>query len=231
MKVRTNQALVASRQQWARWASLSGLLILVVGFIISYRWQTPVMIAVTWTLLVLGMIVSSVGVYLADKWVRVPRADEALESALKGFDDRYCLYNYTLPADHVLVSPYGVTVFTVRRHEDTVRYIAGKWKHEQSWLKRLRSLSRERIGDPVAQVERDVDRLERLVEQELSDAEIPVNGVIVFTHPDVALHIDGVPADVVHVKKLKGYIRRAGSRGERLRDELVSDLQEALDRR
>jgi len=230
LKVRTNHALIASRQRLGRWTAFTGLLILVGGLIVSFRWQSPMMIAATYIALIVGMLLSSIGVYLADKWVQEPRADQALENALKGFDGKYRLYNYVLPVEHVLVSPYGVTVFTVKRHGDTVRYINGKWKHEQSLLKRLQSLSRERLGDPIQQMERDVEQMGALLKQEFPDADIPVNGAVVFTNPNVDLHIDGTPADVLHVKKLKSYIRRAAKREERISGGLLSALQDVLDR-
>ncbi|RME46372.1 MAG: hypothetical protein D6791_08445 [Chloroflexi bacterium] len=230
MKVRTNQALIASRQRLGRWTAFSGLFVLVGGFIVSFRATTPALIGVTYVALIVGMILSSIGVYLTDKWVQEPRADQALQNAMKGFDDKYCLYNYMLPAEHVLVSPYGVTVLTVRRHGDTVRYINGRWKHEQGLLKRLQSLSRERLGDPVQQLERETAAMESLLEQELPGADIPINGAIVFTNPNVELHVDGAPADVLHVKKLKSYIRRANKRAERISDELLTELIDVLDR-
>ncbi|MFQ5855785.1 MAG: nuclease-related domain-containing protein [Anaerolineae bacterium] len=230
MKVRTNHALIAGRQRLGRYAALAGLLILIGGLVTSFRWQTPTMIAITYVALIVGMILSSIGIYLADKWVQEPRADQALERAMKGFDDSYRLYNYVLPADHVLASPYGVMVFTVKRHGETVRYVNGKWKHEQSIFRKLQSLSRERLGDPIRQMEREVERLAELLDRELPDADIPISGAIVFTHPDVVLQTDGAPADVLHVKKLKSYIRRANKRTGRISDEVLRGLEDALDR-
>lgn len=229
LKIQTNQDLIESRQRLGRWTAFSGLLALVGGLIVSFRWQSPSMIVVTYGALIIGMLLSSIGVYLADKWVQEPRADQALESAMKGFDDRYCLYNYLLPAEHVLTSPYGVTVFTVKRHGDRVRYVNGNWKHEQSILKRLQSISRERLGDPIQQMEGEMQNMETLLEQEFPDADIPVNGAVVFTHPDVVLHIDGAPDNVLHVKKLKNYLRRTNKQTERISDELLRDVQDALD--
>lgn len=230
MKVRTNHALIASRQRLGRYAAMAGLLILIAGLVTSFRWQTPTMIAVTYGALIAGMILSSIGIHLADKWVQEPRADQALESAMKGFDDNYCLYNYVLPVDHVLSSPYGIMVFTVKRHSGTVRYVAGKWKHEQGIFKRLQGLSRERLGDPIQQMDREVERMEELLGQQLPDADIPISGAVVFTHPDVVLQIDGAPADVLHVKKLKSYIRRADRRANRIGGAMLRDLEEVLDR-
>lgn len=231
MKVRTNKGLIANRQRIGRWSAFAGLLILVAGLIVSFRaQQTQSMVAVAYGTLIVGMLLSSIGIYLADKWIQKPRADQALESVTKGFDDRYYLYNYVLPADHVLASPYGLMVFTVKRQNDTVRYVDGDWKHEQGILKRLQSLSRERLGDPIAEMERDIEGMEELLEQHLPGADIPVDGTIVFTHPDVVLETDGAPADVLHVKKLKDYIRRADRRGGRINNELLRKLGDTLDR-
>ena len=165
MKVRTNHSLIESRQRIGRYTAFGGLLVLVAGFLISFRaQQTPALIAVAYGALIVGMLLSSVGIYLADKWVQEPRADQALKGEIKGFDDRYGLYNYVLPADHVLASPYGLMVFTVKRHGDTVRYQDGKWKHEQSLFKKFQSLSRERLGDPIEQMEMEKERMAELLE-------------------------------------------------------------------
>jgi hypothetical protein len=230
LKVRTNQALIESRQRLGRWAAFSGLLVLIAGLVISFRWQTPLMVAVTYATLIVGMILSSIGIYLADKWVQPPRADQALARAMKGFDDRHTLYNYVLPVDHVLASPYGLIVFTVKRHGDKVRYVDGRWKHEQSIFKKMQSLSRERLGDPVKQVTWEVERMAEWLDQHLPDTDIPVHGAIVFTNPVVELDADGVPADVLHVKKLKSYVRRADKRAGRISDETLRELEEMLDR-
>lgn len=187
------------------------------------------MILVSYVALIIGMLLSSVGIYLADKWVQEPRADQALEDAMKGFDDRYVLYNYVLPVDHVLASPYGLMVFVVKRHDDTVRYADGTWKHERNLLKKLQSLSRERLGDPIQDMESDIERMEELLNQHLPDADVPVEGVIVFTHPDVVLETGGAPADVLHVKKLKGYVRRADKRMDRISNAMLQEVQAVLD--
>lgn len=230
MKIRTNHSLIEIRQRIGRYAAFGGMLVLIGGFIVSFRAQeTQSMILVSYAALIIGLLLSSVGIYLADKWLQEPRDDRALADAFKGFDDRYTLYNYVLPADHVLASPYGLTIFNVKRHGDTVRYADGKWKHEQSIFKKFQSLSRERLGDPIEDMEEDVERMAALLEQALPEAEVPVEGAIVFTHPDVVLETGGAPADVLHVKKLKSYIRRADRRLNRISNSVLEDVQALLD--
>ena len=229
MKVLTNYELIASRQRVGRYAALAGLLVLMAGLFISFRWQNLEMVAVSYVALIVGMLLSSIGIYLADKWVQEPRADQALAQALKGFDDRYHLYNHVLPVEHVLVSPFGVTVFTVKRQADRVIYRNGRWKHQQSLFKRLQSLSRERLGDPVKQMEAEVQRMQEFLQQHLEDVEIPVDGVVVFVNPNVQLELEGAPAEVLHVRKLKAYLRRKSKQARRLEGETYRRLVEVLD--
>jgi hypothetical protein len=222
--------LIASRQRWGRWTAFSGLLVLITGLVLSFRATEDVrLVLVMYATLIAGMLLSSIGIYLADKWIQPPRADQALANALKGFDKRYRLYNYLLPAPHVLLSPYGLTVFTVKRHGDTVRYANGRWKHEQSLFRKFQSLSRERLGDPVQQLEWEKSAMEELIAKHFPDAEVPIHGVIVFTHPDVVLQLDGVPVDVIHVKKLKSYMRRLHRQASQINGGLLRQLGELLD--
>ncbi len=230
MRIRTNTKLIASRQRWGRWTAFSGLLVLVTGLVLSFRATEDVRVVLAmYFTLITGILLSSIGIYLADKWIQPPRADQALANALKGFDKRYRLYNYLFPAPHVLLSPYGLTVFTVKRHGDTVRYVDGKWKHEQSLFRKFQSLSRERLGDPVRQMEWEKSVIQELIAERLPDAEVPIHGVIVFTHPDVVLQLDGVPADVIHVKKLKSYMRRIYRQASQLDGALLRELGDLLD--
>jgi hypothetical protein len=231
LKVRTDEALIESRQRIGRWAAFGGLAILIGGLVISFRSQTPAMVGVTYGALVVGMFLSSIGIYLADKWVQEPRSDQALENALRGFDDRYTLYNYVLPAEHVLLTPYGLIVLAVKRQGDAVRYADGKWRHEQSLYKRIQGLSRERLGDPIRQMETDIQQMNKLIGAALPDmdADVPVEGAVVFTHPEVKLDTGAAPADVVHVKKLQNYVRRADKRQRRLKEEVRQELEGVLD--
>lgn len=231
MKVRTDEALIASRQRFGRWAAFAGLAILIGGLVVSFRSETPAMVGVTYGALVVGMFLSSIGIYLADKWVQEPRSDQALENTLRGFDDKYTLYNYVLPAEHVLLTPYGLVVFVVKRQGDTVRYVDDSWKHEQGLFKRVQGLSRERLGDPIRQMETDIEQMNNLIDSALpaEAADIAVEGAVVFTHPDVNLETSGAPVDVMHVKKLQNYVRRVDKRQRRLKEEVRQELESVLD--
>ena len=93
MKVVTDKKLVAQGQKYGKIASLVGLAVLIAGLLVSFR-QMSILLA--YGCLIVGFIISNIGIYLANKWVREPRADQALAKVLKGFDDKYTLYNLSL---------------------------------------------------------------------------------------------------------------------------------------
>ena len=95
-----------------------------------------------------------------------PRPDQALALALKGMDNRYRLYNYLLPAHHVLITPAGLLVFAVRRLPGPISCQGSNWYQKRSLLSRLRFAAEEQLGNPTRDVQRDVAALQDFLSQE-----------------------------------------------------------------
>lgn len=226
MKSITNEKLAQRRARIGQVFGLAGLAILMIGLVLSFNQEQYLLWS--YVALIVGIFVSSIGIYNADKWLRPPRSDEALAQALKGFDKKYRLYNWLLPADHVLLSPYGLTVFTVKRQEGRVQYDGERWRHRQGFFQILGGLARERLGDPLRDLQADIERIKALVTQVMPDEEIPVEGVIVFVSPKVELDIKGNQVPVVPVKKLKSYLRRL-HKGPKIPEPVRRELEQILD--
>ena len=106
MKVLSDEPLIRRRTRVAQGANLAGLVVLGAGLVISLT--KPEWAVYTLGLLVIGVIASQYGIVQAFRYARKPRPDEELATALKGLDDRFRLYNFILPADHVLLTPRGL---------------------------------------------------------------------------------------------------------------------------
>jgi hypothetical protein len=178
-----------------------GLLLasLVTSFTTDY-------IALAYGTLLGGFVVAMVGSYLANKWLRPPRADLALEKALKGFDNKHHLYNYLLPAEHVLVAPSGVWVFKTKYHDDDIVCKNGKWNRPWKWSRLFGAWAQEPLGDPIAELQEEIQKIKRLLAR--VDAAVPVDGYVVFTHPQARLNIDDPSLPVVMVSDLKDTLRK-----------------------
>ena len=111
--------------------------------------------------LVVGFFASAVGVFYANHWTRSPRADEVLDSALKGISNHYHIYHYLLPVQHVLIGPAGVFVFRTYAHEGPITYDGKKWKQKFKLIRALGFSGQESLADPVRDALYDVERFRR----------------------------------------------------------------------
>jgi hypothetical protein len=227
MRIIRNEKFIKQRASLGRYVSIAGLVILVVGLLISFT--TPELFYVSFLCLIIGFLCSQVGIYLANRYIRVDRPDEVLQKALKGFDDRYGLYQYTSPAGNVFLTPTNCLVFTVKLQSGSIEYRNGKWRHHVAGLKRfLGWMTQESLGNPTRDVETEISSLHRYLVKKLPDLDIPIQPVIVFGSPNAEVNAGNAPVPAVHAKKLKEWLRSTGKSGSltaEMHDKLVELLE------
>lgn len=214
MRIVTNQKTVKLKQRIAMWTSVVGLGLLVVAFVLSLPNVTannPTLAVVAWPVAIVGLLIATVGTYHVNRWVRPPRAHEALAEALKGLDNRHILYNYIGPVPHLLLSPRGLFALVVKRYDGPARYVDGKWVGKFS-LRRLygQGLTAEGLGNPNKEIEDQTATVERWLQQELPEEaeKIPVAAVAVFINPAVQLDPGDNPAPIATIKTVKRALQR-----------------------
>ena len=225
MRIIRNERRINTLSFVGRYATLAGMVILLAGLIISYakpEWLTPMFICV-----VVGVGLSIVGGFFAERYVSPLAHHNALATALKGLDDRFTLVQYVLPASHVLVEPGGCTVFVVKAHGGRVTCQDGRWKHYQRSKFFRQFAGQEAVGLPHVEAETQVRKLEHWLESQQPDAEIPVQAAIVFVNPDVKLDADASPVPAFFGKKVKGWLRGSGKL-KPLPDETQRWLEETI---
>ena len=243
MRLITNENLIKRNSFIGRTASLAGLVILLGGLVISIiappGGKTNISIAPLAALvsrpefqylplvtLLVGFLLSQVGILFSNRWVRPPRPDEALDAALKGLDDRHVLYHYRLHASHVLVAPSGVYVLLPKRQGGEITFANGRWR-QTGHNRFLAFFGQEGLGNPAAELEAEVRLLEKFLEKKLPDSAIPVKGMIVFTDIGATVHADAAPVPTLHTKKVKEYIRRQ-PKAPTLTPNLLTQLDEEI---
>ncbi len=207
MQIITNEKLVAHRARLGKIAIVAGLGFLIAGLIISLTLQQLPWFWVSLACLLLGLLASSVGTFNINRWVREPRADQALAQALKGFDDRYRLYNYFLPAPHVLLSPAGLYVLTAMGQDGVIRYEGNRFRRNFNLGRVLRFMADEGLGRPFEIADSEVRALQRFLEAHGVDDEVDIQNVLVFYNPRARLEVEDPPRPVVEPKRLKKLIR------------------------
>jgi len=205
MQVITNEKLIKNRARLGRGASFAGLAVLFLGLLASLF---PKWILASFGCLFVGFVLSQIGLYHANRWVKQPRADQTLEKVLKGFDDRYHLYNYVLPAPHVLLAPFGLCVINPKQQGDKVRCQGEKWRHEAGWKRGiLRFFGQEGLGNPAKEIRADVEKLSKWASEQVGKWEVPIEGVVVFTNPQVDLETEAPSVPVLDGTQFKLLLR------------------------
>jgi hypothetical protein len=204
MQVITNEKLIRNRARLGRWASFVGLAILILGLAASLF---PQWLLVSLGCLFVGFLLSQVGIYNANRWVREPRADQTLDKILKGFDNRYYLYNYVLPARHVLLAPFGLCVINPKHQGGKIRCEGEKWRHQAGWKRILRLFGQEGLGNPTREVRAEVEKLRRFLAQRFPDDDVPIERVVVFANPQVDLRTENPAVPVLDGKQFKSFLR------------------------
>lgn len=208
MRIIRNERRIRTLSFIGRHATLAGLVALLAGLIISF--VRPEWIAVLLACVTVGIILSVVGGYFADRYASPLAHHDALARTLKGLDDRHVLLQYVLPASHVMVEPGGCTVFVVKAQGGQVTYRDGRWKHRQRGKFFRQFAGQEGLGIPHMEAERQVNKLERWLARHLPDVEVPVRAAVVFVNPDVTVEADSSPVPAFYGKKVKAWLRGPG---------------------
>lgn len=225
MKLYVNEGYIKRRASIGKWASLLGLLVLAAGFVVSLR--NPGLFFISFGTLILGFLLSNVGIYYANRYVRPDRPEAILVQALKGFDKRYALYQFRLPVSHVLREPGGLTVLVPKPQEGLTTYREGKWRNKQGWSRIIRWVGQEGLGNPEQDLAQETQKLTDWLQQKAPDLNVPVRGVVVFTNAKAELQLDAPTVPVMLPKHLKAWLRRAGKL-EPLSKETLNRLTQVL---
>ncbi|MCL4396556.1 MAG: NERD domain-containing protein [Chloroflexi bacterium] len=227
MRLTTNEKLVERQSKIARYATFAGLAILLGSLITSFSNTFP--IGVAYALLFVGFVCAYIGAVLANKYVKEPRADHALEKALKGFDNKNHLYNFLLPAPHVLLTPSGMLVFKVKSQDGPITCRGDKWRRPFRLSQLIGGLGQESLGNPPAELRDEISKVKKWMAEKIEDsALVPVDGYVVFVDERAQLELDEPTVPVARASDLKDVLRKA-KRGAPLAPELYEKVSKAMD--
>jgi hypothetical protein len=260
MKVYRNLPVIRSKEKRGRQITLAGLAILFLGLLSSFipNWY-PIgpegeteggfigFLQMFWPYisfgaLALGFIASNIGSYYINRFAprrwpgtrQIARPDELVERSLKGFDNKYSLFLWSLPqTNYLLVGPPGIFVFNVKGDKGKVTVEGDRWKEAFSIGRLFTSFTREGLGNPSRELEEDKQKIRELLQQgeaadkhSLDAAEVPIQGAVVFINPGVTLNAVNPSVPVVQTGDIKKVIR--DNKGRMLNTTQVRELTEFL---
>jgi hypothetical protein len=225
MRVTTNNKLIKRRSRLGTYASFGGIGVLAAGMFASFQQQY---IWVSLVALIAGFILAQYGNYNLRRYGRSPRPDQILEESMKGFDDRYHLYAWSLVTPFVLLTPQGLYSFTTRDQTGKISASGSQWKMGFSLGRLLMAFSQEGMGNPTQEAEQTAKKLNDWIRTKLPESTVTAQPVIVFLDPRAQLEISDPPVPVLDPKGIKKWMR-GGGKGDTLKQADYRALEALLD--
>lgn len=228
MIIKTNETLIKRNRKIAQACSIGGLTILIAGMFVSFR--MPDKIAIAMGALIIGFVLSQIGIYFTNRWGRNPRPDEILNQALKGLDNKYHLFHYTTPVGHFLVGPAGLWILSTRHQRGTITFSNSRW-HQKGGNLYLKIFGQEGLGRPDLELEHDIGKMENFIKELFPEEPLPViKAALVFTSDRVKIDVaekDNPSAPTFHINKLKEFIRKT-AKNKPVSIDQINRIQEGL---
>jgi hypothetical protein len=228
MKIIKNEKLIQRNGKIGTWLSLGALVVLGLGMYISLARQDLFIYALI--ALIVGFIMTQIGMYMGNRFGRRPRPDEKLDAALKGLTGDYTIYHYTTPASHLLVGPAGVWLLMPYHQRGQVVFRKNRWQMSgggflQSYM---RIFGQEGLGRPDVEIEKESESLRKFLAKQMDESEIPeIKSMLVFTSDEVEIDSEGATIPAMKMKQIKDFIRQK-AKEEKLPAETLTTLNEAL---
>jgi hypothetical protein len=229
MNIISNDKLIVRNGRIAQFTGLGGLAVLLIGMYVLFT--KPNEFTIIWGTVVAGFILYQVGIYFTNRWGRVPRPDQHLNSALKGLDGSYSIYHYRTPTAHFLVGPAGLWVLLPHYQRGTISYEKGKYRQTGGgfMLGYLKIFGQEGLGRPDLEADGEKESITKFLKKKMPDKELPpVQAVLVFTDERVEINTDNAPVPTLQSKKLKEFIRKA-AKTKPLSADRIREVREALE--
>lgn len=238
MKVYRNTKEIDKRDRLGRRLSMTGLVILFIGLIASFvpTWFPPGTEAgsawgrfmqnnwafISFAALPLGFLAASFGSYFITRYARrrwpgsnaVGRPDEIVERSLKGLNDHYSFFVYSLPVGYVLLTPSGLITLAVRSDKGHVTIDGDRWRERWNIGRIFTLFAREGVGHPPSELA-DHERKMRAylakgpgAEEGVSLDKAPIEGVVLFLNSQTFLELNNSSAAALRADQLKDYVRK-----------------------
>jgi hypothetical protein len=227
MKIVSDTRLIKRNKKIGSVITFTALGILAIG--LYYSFTKPEMIQITFGALLLGFLLSQIGIYFTNRWGRSPRPDELLSAALKGLEDRYVLYHYKAGVPHLLVGPAGVWGLIPVSVGGTITFDENKKRFRQKGGNfYFKLFGQENLGRPETEAQFFASDFKKFAKKNFPETEIPdIQTVLIFTNKKASLEVTESPFPCVTLEKLKDFIRKR-SKDTPAPAALIQGLQKVL---
>lgn len=208
MKIIKNDKLIKTRNTAGQVITISSLVVLGLGLYLSFQDN---LISLALLALIVGFILSQIGIFMGNRWGKSPRPDEVISASLKGLNDKYSLYHYMSGVPHLLIGPAGVWNIIPYQQGGTIIYNAKKnrWKQKGGNIY-LKIFAQEGLGRPDLDMNAYLSDFTKYLKKTAPDFRGKFNpqSLFLFTNEKVTLQVKDAPQPAIKPEKMKDFFRR-----------------------
>ncbi|MFZ3071491.1 MAG: hypothetical protein WA110_10275 [Anaerolineaceae bacterium] len=209
MKLIINEPLIKKNKTIGQVATFASLAVLVLGLVFAFG-KDMTKILWSYAALIVGFVLSQVGMFFTNRYGRTPRFDEIFASAFEKLRHDYSFYVFSSPVPMVLLGPCGFWVPVPIVAGGKISYQKNKWRQEGGNFM-MKFVGQEGIGKPDQDAKADVEALQKyLADKGIPiDQQPPIRHILVILMKNTELgDVSQAPIPVVELQDLKRYIRR-----------------------
>ncbi len=209
MKIIKNEKLIERNGKIGQYTSLAALIVLGGGMYISFT--KPELFVYSVACLVLGFVMTQIGMYMGSRWGRSPRPDEKIDAGLKGLQNDFNMYHYSSPVPHLIVGPSGVWILLPYHQGGNIAYEKNRWRLSGGGFMQayMRIFGQENLGRPEVDAESESQTLRKFFAKNMSEAEIPeIKPILIFTNDKVEIDAGDSPIAAMKLKQAKEFMRQ-----------------------
>ncbi len=209
MKLVVNEPLIKQRKSLAQVFTFASLAVLGIGLFFAFQKDISKMYF-SYIALVVGFVLSQIGMYFTTRFGRSPRFDEVITTSLEKLRQEYSFYVYNSPSSMILVGPCRIWVPMPLTATGEISFVDGKWK-QKGGNALMKFMGQEGIGRPDKDFATEEHNLRAFMAykgiQTALQPEIKPLLISMMKTTKIG-EVTNAPIPVVDLEDLKRYIRR-----------------------
>jgi len=231
MKLVRNDKHINRNRLIGKLLTFTSLGVLGLGLYFAFQ-KEGAMILYSYICLIVGFLLTQIGLNFVNRYGRSPRYDEIFGTAFEKLRHEYTYYVYSTPLPMLLMGPCRIWMPIPVNATGELSYQDGKWGHK------TRNRIQKMMGqDTVGKPDKEVAEASAMLSKFLTEKGIPADMhpelkpiMVVYLKETQLGDTSTAPYPVVELEDLKRYIRRVDREActDPISSELAVKLQEAL---
>jgi len=209
MKLVRNEKHINRNKLVGKILTFASLGVLGLGLYFAFK-KEMTLILYSYICLIIGFLLTQIGLNFVNRYGRSPRYDEILGTAFEKLRHEYTYYVYSSPLPMVLLGPCRIWLPIPINATGEISFQNGKWIHK------TRNRIQKMMGqDSVGKPDKEVAEFATTLTKYLIEKGIPADHhpelkpiMVAYLKETVLKDVSAAPYPVVELEDLKRYIRR-----------------------